>query len=213
MNEKEFIEQVNKLGIDITKKQLEQLNSYYLLLSEWNNKINLTTIIEKEDVYLKHFYDSLTITKIIDLSKYSTLCDFGSGAGFPGLVIKIIFPHLKVKLIEAKQKKVDFLKTVIAHLELTEIEASHIRIEDLQKQEFDIITCRAVASLNKLIKYTSHLITYRTNLVVFKSHAEAELLEAKNELKKNKLSVNRNEQFTLPNEESNRTLLLINKAP
>lgn len=211
MNEKEFITELKKLGVMITDKQLGQLNTYFNLLSKWNNKTNLTTIIEKEEVYLKHFYDSLTIIKVIDLSKYNTLCDFGSGAGFPGLVIKILFPHLKVELIEAKQKKVDFLKVVIEQLQLTEIKASHLRVEDLPKQEFDIITCRAVASLNNIIKYTNHLITNQTNLVVYKSHVETELEEAQKELKKRNLSILKNIQFFLPKEGSTRTLLLVKK--
>ena len=89
MTEKEFIEEVKKLGITPAKEQLQQLEKFYRLLIEWNQKINLTRITEKEDVYLKHFYDSLTIVKEIDLSKVDKLCDVGTGAGFPGIVLKI----------------------------------------------------------------------------------------------------------------------------
>ena len=89
MTQNEFIEALKNLNLSISNEQLKKLNRYYELLIEWNNKINLTGIVEKEQVYLKHFYDSITLIKIIDLNKYETLCDMGTGAGFPGLVLKI----------------------------------------------------------------------------------------------------------------------------
>ena len=94
MNEIEFIKELEKINIKLTEQQKEQLRKYFELLIEWNKKINLTRIVEKEEVYLKHFYDSLTISKIIDLNsnKYK-LCDVGTGAGFPGVVLKIVFPQ------------------------------------------------------------------------------------------------------------------------
>ena len=99
MNKEEFINEVKKLNINITSKELELLNKYYNLLINWNEKINLTTITKKEDVYLKHFYDSLTLAKEIDFNKELYMCDVGSGAGLPGIVIKIFFPNVKIKLI------------------------------------------------------------------------------------------------------------------
>ena len=95
MNKELFIEELSKLNVTLSKKQLEQLDKYYELLIEWNEKINLTRITEYEDVYLKHFYDSLTIAKVVDLSIKETLCDVGTGAGFPGVVLKIVNPNLK----------------------------------------------------------------------------------------------------------------------
>ena len=111
MNKEEFLKELHKINIKITNKQLEQLEQYYNILVEENKKYNLTSITNKEEVYLKHFYDSLTINKIIDLTNQS-LCDIGTGAGFPGLVLKIVFPSLNITLVDATEKKCNFLKMV-----------------------------------------------------------------------------------------------------
>lgn len=105
MNKEKFIDELNKLGLNLTDEQSHQLDKFYKLLIQWNEKINLTRITEKEDVYLKHFYDSLTIVRVVDLSKVDTLCDVGTGAGFPGIVLKIMYPNLKITLIDSLQKK------------------------------------------------------------------------------------------------------------
>ena len=110
MTDKEFIEELKLLGITPTSEQLIKLEEYYNLLVEWNSKINLTRIIERKEVYLKHFYDSLTIRKIVDLNDYNTLCDIGTGAGFPGMVLKIFYPHLDIVLVDAREKKVVYIK-------------------------------------------------------------------------------------------------------
>ena len=107
MNREEFIEELSKLGIVLTKEQEVKLEKFYNLLIEWNQKINLTRIVEKEDVYLKHFYDSLTIVKTINLNKIETLCDVGTGAGFPGIVLKIVYPNLKITLVDSLLKRVN----------------------------------------------------------------------------------------------------------
>ena len=106
MNKEEFILELQKINIKLTNHQLQQLEKFYNLLIMWNKKINLTAITSKEEVYLKHFYDSLTIIKAIDLQSVKTLCDVGTGAGFPGIVLKIAFPHLKVTLLDSLQKRV-----------------------------------------------------------------------------------------------------------
>ena len=108
MDKDRFILEVSKLGIDLTDEMLMKLDEYYKLLIEWNQKINLTAITDKKEVYLKHFYDSLTLVRVIDLNKEETLCDIGTGAGFPGLVLKIVFPHLEVTLVDALNKRVNF---------------------------------------------------------------------------------------------------------
>ena len=106
MNINSFIEEVKKLEINLSKNQMEQLNRYYELLVEENEKVNLTRIVEKEDVYLKHFYDSLTLIKAYNLNKEVTLCDVGTGAGFPGIVLKICFPNLKLHARNVSKQKV-----------------------------------------------------------------------------------------------------------
>ena len=113
MNKELFIKELKKLNIEITEDQLQKLNKFYELLVEWNEKINLTRITKKEDVYLKHFYDSLTITKVINLNEVETLCDIGTGAGFPGVVLKIMYPNLKITLVDALQKRVNYLNEII----------------------------------------------------------------------------------------------------
>ena len=113
MTNEEFIEKLKELNIILTQVQLNQLEKYYELLIEWNKRINLTRIVEKKDVYLKHFYDSITLIKAIDLTKGQELCDIGTGAGFPGIVLKIVFPHLNITLVDALNKRIEFLKLVI----------------------------------------------------------------------------------------------------
>lgn len=156
MNENEFIFELNKIGINPTKGQLELLKKYYSLLIEWNEKINLTALTEEKEVYLKHFYDSLTMNKVIDLNKVDSLCDIGSGAGFPGMVIKIMFPNIKVTLVDSLNKRVNFLNTVIDSLNLENIEVIHDRIEDYGKKnrdKFSVVTARAVTNLPVLLEY------------------------------------------------------------
>ena len=107
MNKEEFIQELKKIKINPTEKQMNLLEEFYNLMIEWNKKINLTRIIEKEEVYLKHYYDSLTLNKVVDLNNVKSLCDVGSGAGFPGIVIKIMFPEIKVV------KKIIIMKKII----------------------------------------------------------------------------------------------------
>ena len=116
-----FIEELEKLGIKLSKNQLEQIEEFYNMLINYNEKVNLTRITEKEDVYLKHFYDSLTLIKAIDLKKELTVCDVGTGAGFPGIVLKICFPQLKITLVETLQKRVRFLYLVKEKLNLKDL--------------------------------------------------------------------------------------------
>ena len=146
MNKDEFIKYLEELNIYPTEDQLIKLDKFYHLLIEWNEKINLTRITDEKDVYLKHFYDSLTITKEIDLSKVNTLYDVGTGAGFPGIVLKIMYPNLKVTLIDSLLKRVNYLNEIIKELELTDINAIHTRGEDY-KDKFDVVTSRAVANI------------------------------------------------------------------
>ena len=161
MTQNDFITKVNELGLEVTDEKLDKLNKYYELLVSFNEKINLTAITLKEEVYLKHFYDSLTLVKIIDFNKYNTFCDIGTGAGFPGIVIKIFFPHLKVTLIDALNKRIDFLNVVISELQLKEIETIHSRIEDYGKNNrelYDIVTARAVTNLSNLLEFAIPIV-------------------------------------------------------
>ena len=122
MTENEFKEFLSSINVNLTEKQFLELDKYYEMLILANQNINLTGITEKKDVYLKHFYDSLTLNSIVDLSKINTFCDIGTGAGFPGLVVKIAFPNIKVTLLDSLTKRTEFLKSVIKELDLQDIE-------------------------------------------------------------------------------------------
>lgn len=211
MSKEEFLIELEKINIIPTEKQLEQLEKYYELLVYWNEKVNLTRIIEKEDVYLKHFYDSLTIVKVVDLNKETTLLDFGTGAGFPGMVLKIMFPNLKVTLVDSLQKRINFLDIVIKELDLKDIVTIHERVENLKYDNFDVITTRAVASLEKLILYTHNLIGNSTKFIPLKANVEEEIELAEKALKKYNLSIIKKEKFYLPKENSIRNILIIEK--
>ena len=210
----EFIESLRKLNIDITSRQLEQLEEYYNLLVEWNEKINLTRITLKDDVYLKHFYDSATIVKVIDLNKVDTFCDFGTGAGFPGIVIKILFPHLNVTLVDSLNKRINFLNIVIEKLKLEEIVAIHSRIEDFartHREKFDLVTARAVASLPVLLEYATGIIKKDKYFVAMKASIDEELEQSINAQKTLKIKLIDKNSFLLPKENSVRNILLFQK--
>ncbi len=209
MNEQEFIQSLKNINIELTKQQLQQLNDYYKILVEANKKINLTRIIKKEEVYIKHFYDSLTIQNITNLQKPMTLCDVGSGAGFPGIVLKICFPQLKITLIDSLNKRVQFLKYVINKLALKNIEAYHLRAEELVKTNttFDLVVARAVAALPKLLPLCMDLVNEKGSFVAMKAKVEEELHETKKIMLKNNWILCNKCEFTLPNDNGIRTLL------
>ena len=213
MNKDRFIEEVENLGIEITDKKLEQLKKYYELLIEYNKVMNLTGITEKEEVYLKHFYDSLTISKIIDLNNENSLCDLGSGAGFPGIVIKIFYPNLNIVLVDSLNKRINFLNIVIKELGLENIKAIHSRIEEYavnNKEKFDVVTARAVAPLNILLELGINLVKVGKYFIAMKGNIENEP-DYSNAIKKLDCSLGNIVKFKLPIEESNRSLIKIIK--
>ena len=214
MNNNIFKEELLKLNIKLTDYQLEQLEEYYKLLVEWNEKINLTAIIEKESVYLKHFYDSLTLSKIINLNEDLSVCDIGTGAGFPGIVLKIAFPNLKITLVDALNKRINFLNLVIEKLNLKDIKAVHGRMEEYainHVEEYDIITARAVSHLSNLLEFGASACKIGGHLVFMKSDIEEEIKESSNAIKLLNLEIEKIESFNLPIEESKRTIISIKK--
>ena len=214
MNLALFIEETKKLGITLTDLQLEKLNQFYELLISWNQKMNLTRITEKEDVYLKHFYDSLTLSKVIDLNQDLTLCDVGSGAGFPGIVLKICFPNLKITLLDSLQKRVNYLNEIIKELDLKDIEAIHTRAEEYAKQnreKFDIVTARAVANLKMLSELCIPMVKVNGLFIAMKANIEEEIENSTEILKKLDSKIEKIETFYLPIENSIRNIILIEK--
>lgn len=215
MNKDEFILEVKKLGIEVTEEKLTLLDKFYRLLIDWNEKINLTAITEEKDVYLKHFYDSLTLFKEIDLSKVCSLCDVGSGAGFPGIVIKIFFPNVKITLIDSLQKRVNYLLYVIKELNLKDINVCHERMEDYSKkhiEEFDYITARAVANLGVISEISVSALKVNGHLVFMKGNCEEELNRFLLKSSSLGLELFNVKKFVLPLENSARTLINLVKT-
>ena len=208
MNKEEFIDELKKINIDITEKQYQQLQNLYHIMIKWNEKINLTRITEEKEVYLKHFYDSLTLNKVVDLKEIHNLCDVGTGAGFPGLVLKIVFPNIKVTLIDSLQKRTNYLNEVIKDLELEEIEAVHTRGENYIGS-FEVVTSRAVANIEKLVGFTMHLVAENGVFVAMKGIIENELTkQVKKQLEK-KYKIIKIEEFSLPKEGCKRSLVVM----
>lgn len=213
MNKEEFIVAVKDLDINITDKMLNDLNTYYKMLIDYNSHTNLTRITEENEVYLKHFYDSLTLVKAIDLDN-QTLLDIGTGAGFPGLVLKIVFPNLKVTLVDSLNKRITFLKSVIEKLNLKDIEAIHARAEEyiLDKREsFDIVTSRAVANLNTLSELCIPFVKVGGYFVPMKADVKEELKSAEKGVKTLGGVLKDTIIFELPYDAGTRTLIKIEK--
>ena len=215
MDKEEFINELKKINVILTNKQLDDLEKYYNLLVEWNNNINLTRIIEEKDVYLKHFYDSLTLARVIDLKQDLKLCDIGTGAGFPGIVLKIVFPNLKITLVDALLKRIKFLDIVIDELHLSNTKTVHSRAEDyvkFHKNEYDIVTSRAVSRLSNLLEYSIPLIKKGGYFIPMKANCDEELKECEKQLKRKNMIIEKIDEFNLPFENSHRTIIKIKKC-
>ncbi|MFD1138970.1 16S rRNA (guanine(527)-N(7))-methyltransferase RsmG [Paenibacillus urinalis] len=205
-------------GISLTEKQLEQFELYYEELVSWNERMNLTGITEREQVYTKHFYDSVSLSFYVDMNKIQTLADIGSGAGFPGIPLKICYPHLKLTIIDSLNKRINFLQHIVDTLGLTDVELIHGRAEELGRRtgyrdHYDLVTARAVARLAVLNEFCLPFVRKEGIFAAMKgSDPTEELLDAQFSLKELKAKVINTHAFQLPVEESARHIIVIGKT-
>ena len=216
-NTDQFLKDINSLGISLSDKQMEQLLHYYEMLIQWNEMINLTAITNYEDVMKKHFVDSLSLVKICDLTGSLSLIDVGTGAGFPGLVLKIAFPDLNVTLLDSLKKRILFLDDVKSKLEIHGVNIIHGRAEDYAKQDkyresFDLCVSRAVANLSTLSEYCLPFVKVDGFFISYKSERISKELESA----EHAISIlggvmDKQEEFMLPNSDIYRNLVMIRK--
>lgn len=219
MEKKEFIEEfekyLEKMQIKFSEEQYNQFYKYMNLLIEWNKKINLTAIIEPKEIILKHFVDSLTIAKYIEENK--KVADVGTGAGFPGIPLKIYRKDLKITLIDSLNKRLNFLNEVISELELKEITTVHGRAEELgqnkeYRERFDIVTSRAVANLSTLSEYLIPFIKKDGKCIYMKTlEVDEELQKAKKAIKTLGGKIINTDKFYLPESEIGRSIIVVEK--
>lgn len=176
--------QLSTHGIELSDKQQQQFQTYYQMLVEWNEKMNLTSITEEHEVYLKHFYDSIAASFYTDLTKELTICDIGAGAGFPSIPLKIIFPNLKVTIVDSLNKRIHFLNQLADALDIENVSFVHDRAETYGKgdyrESYDIVTARAVARLSVLSELCIPLVKKGGQFIALKSSkGEEELEEAR----------------------------------
>ena len=212
-----FENKLNELGIALTDKQKQQFDKFYELLVEWNKVMNLTGITEYEEVNEKHFVDSLSIVKAINMENVKSVIDVGTGAGFPGIPLKIAFPHLKVVLLDSLNKRINFLNTVIAELGLTDIKTIHGRAEDYAKQteyreKFDLCVSRAVANLSTLSEYCLPYVSNEGLFIPYKSgEIDEELENSKKAVKIIGGKIKNVVKFQIPGTEIGRSFVKIRK--
>ena len=210
-------QKLGELGIKQDQNQLERFHKFYQLLIEWNKVMNLTGITEYEDVVEKHFVDSLSIIKAIDLSGIHTVIDVGTGAGFPGIPLKIAFPHLRVVLLDSLNKRIKFLDEVISQLGLTEICTIHGRAEEYARKEeyreqFDLCVSRAVANLSTLSEYCLPYIQVGGIFVPYKSgEIDDEVEQSKKAVRILGGNIKEVMKFELPGTDIHRSFVLIHK--
>lgn len=208
-----FNENLKNLGINYTSKELELLEKYYDFLVEYNAHTNLTTITEKEDVYNKHFYDSLMITQVVDLTKINNVLDIGSGAGFPGVVLKIFFPNIKLTLLDSNNKKTKFLTELIEKLGLKDVSIINDRAENYMKNNlnsYDICVSRAVAYVDIISSLSTPFIKLDGKVLLMKGDFSSEELILKKYMKE--LNIKQFSEYEYQLNNQSRKIIIISKA-
>ncbi|MBR6073381.1 MAG: 16S rRNA (guanine(527)-N(7))-methyltransferase RsmG [Bacilli bacterium] len=218
MNKEEFVNKLKDLNIEINDDILNKLDIYYNFLVEYNSHTNLTSITDEDDVYLKHFYDSLTIVKSIDLSTVESLIDVGTGAGFPGMVLAIVYPNLKVTLLDSNNKRINFLNELKDKLGITNVTTIHDRSEIYSKNHkdmYDIVTARAVKNMKELTELCLPLVKVNGYFIPLKGIIEDELDNAKDIITKINGNIEDIISFELPNGDKRNIIKIkkIDKCP
>ena len=209
-----FINEVKKLNIKITNKELDLLEQYYNFLIQYNEHTNITAITKKDDVYIKHFLDSLMVTKSIDLNHINNLIDIGSGAGFPGIVLKIFFPNIKIILLDSNNKKTTFLNEVIKKLNLKDIQVVNLRAEEYMKNhlnEFDICISRAVAYIDIITSLSLPFIKEDGSVILMKGNYQDEIKILNTYKKELHISNFDIINYKILSDDNNRSLIVIRK--
>jgi 16S rRNA (guanine527-N7)-methyltransferase len=218
MNSELFKQMLEEKGITLSSTQMEQFNRYFELLVEWNGKMNLTAITERDEVYLKHFYDSISASFYVDLSKELKICDVGAGAGFPSIPLKIVFPNLHVTIVDSLNKRITFLEELKKELKLENVRFCHDRAETFaqlpeHRESYDLVTARAVARMSVLSELCMPLVKVGGQFVAMKAASAGEELEiAKKAIQTLGGKMEKVYSFQLPIEKSDRNVIIINKA-
>ncbi|MDR0267899.1 16S rRNA (guanine(527)-N(7))-methyltransferase RsmG [Paenibacillus sp.] len=213
-----FKQRLHDKGIEITSSQIDQFEIYYKELVEWNEKMNLTGITDREQVYTKHFYDSVSLAFYVNMNDVKMMADIGSGAGFPGIPLKICFPQLELTIIDSLNKRIKFLEHIAQETGLQHVQLLHGRAEDWARKpehrdKYDLVTARAVAKLAVLNEFCLPYVKVGGIFAAMKgSSPDDEIKEASRSLKELKGKLQRVEHFTLPIEESERHIIVINKT-
>ncbi|MDL4840933.1 16S rRNA (guanine(527)-N(7))-methyltransferase RsmG [Aquibacillus rhizosphaerae] len=217
MNANAFLTKLKENGIELSDKQLQQFDTYFNTLVEWNEKMNLTAITEKEEVYMKHFFDSVTASFYFDFKKDIHICDVGAGAGFPSIPLKICFPELKVTIVDSLQKRITFLNHLANQLELTGVSFYHDRAELFGKNEqfrekFDVVTARAVARMSVLSELCLPLCKSNGCFIAMKGPSlKEELKDSNNAIELLGGKLDKVHTFDLPEDNGERNIAIINK--
>ncbi|MBY7145154.1 16S rRNA (guanine(527)-N(7))-methyltransferase RsmG [Virgibacillus sp. NKC19-3] len=218
MNPQAFREALSEQGIVLNEYQMKQFAIYFQTLVEWNQKINLTSLTEEADVYLKHFYDSITLAFHYDFKEAISICDVGAGAGFPSIPLQICFPYLHVTIVDSLKKRITFLKHLAAQLELTNVQFHHDRAENFGKsrafrETFDVVTARAVARMSVLSELCLPLVKRQGIFMAMKgSNIHEELEDGESAIRLLGGKIDKTHIFTLPQEDSERSIVMINKS-
>lgn len=214
MNLTLFLEELQKLNINLTTKQQQQIDIYINELLKYNAHTNITAITDYNTILLKHFYDSLTLVKVYDFTQNIKLLDIGSGAGFPSVVLKIVFPNISLTVLDSNRKKTKFLEILVEKLQLSDIEIINERAEDFIKNRrefYDVVTTRAVASLRIISELAIPFLKVKGLLLAMKSNYTEELDEAKTTIDILNSELIKIETLELPIEKSKRNILVITK--